>query len=99
MNKKVDQNQQQIIDALRQAGASVQVLSEFGRGVPDLLVGITTHKGRVLNVLIEVKNPEGRCDLTPAEKRWIEAWKGQIAICRCPAEALAVLDDICNMED
>ncbi len=99
MNKRVDQNQQQIIESLRLAGASVQVLSEFGRGVPDLLVGITTHKGRVLNVLIEVKNPEGRCDLTPAEDRWIEAWKGQIAICRCPAEALAVLDDICNMED
>lgn len=99
MNRRVDQNQQQIIDALRQAGASVQVLSRFGQGVPDLLVGITTHKGKAVNVLVEVKNPEGRCDLTPPEKRWIEAWKGQIAICRCPAEVLAVLDDIYNTED
>ena len=69
MNRRVDQNQQQIIDALRQAGASVQVLSEFGRGVPDLLVGITTRKGRAWNALIEIKNPLGRCDLTEAEKR------------------------------
>jgi hypothetical protein len=99
MNKRVDHNQAEIVECLRRAGCSVQVLSEFGHGVPDLLVGITTHKGKAVNVLVEVKNPEGRCDLTPAEKRWIEAWKGQIAICRCPAESLAVLDDICNMED
>jgi hypothetical protein len=99
MNRRVDQNQQQIIDALRQSGASVQVLSAFGKGVPDLLVGILTHKGRALNVLLEVKNPLGRCDLTEAEERWIKTWRGQVAICRTPEEALAVLEDICITED
>lgn len=98
MNRRVDQNQQQIIDALRQAGASVQVLSEFGRGVPDLLVGITTHKGRALNVLIEIKNPKGRCDLTQAEARWIKAWHGQVAICRTLEDVMAVLEDLCMIE-
>ena len=94
MNRRVDQNQQLIVDCLRRAGASVQVLSEFGRGVPDLLIGITTHQGKAVNVLVEVKNPAGRCDLTDAERRWISAWRGQIAICRTSDEVLAVLEDI-----
>ena len=85
-----------IVDALRHAGASVQNLSEFGRGVPDLLIGCSTHNGRSINILIEVKNPSGRCDLTKTEERWIEAWQGQVAICRTPEEALAVLDDACR---
>lgn len=92
--KRVDKNQSMIVEALRRAGASVQVLSEFGRGVPDLLIGITTHQGKAVNVLVEVKNPAGRCDLTDAERRWISTWRGQIAICRTPDEVLAVLEDI-----
>jgi hypothetical protein len=99
MNKRVDHNQQLIVDALRQVGASVQVLSEFGRGVPDLLIGITTHQGKAVNVLVEIKNPAGRCDLTDAERRWISAWRGQVAICRTPEEVLAVLVDICDTEE
>ena len=99
MNRRVDQNQQQIIDCLRRTGASVQVLSEFGRGVPDLLIGITTHQGKAVNVLVEIKNPAGRCDLTDAERRWISAWRGQVAICRTPEEVLAVLEDICGTEE
>jgi hypothetical protein len=98
MNRRVDQNKQLIVEVLRRAGASVQVLSEVGKGVPDLLIGSATCNGRPMNILIEVKNPEGRCDLTEAEVRWIKTWKGQVAICRTPGEALAVLEDICEME-
>jgi hypothetical protein len=97
--KRVDQNQAMIVEALRRAGASVQVLSEVGKGVPDLLIGITTHQGKAVNVLVEVKNPAGRCDLTDAERHWIESWKGQVAICRTPEEVLAVLEDICDTEE
>jgi hypothetical protein len=99
MNKRVDRNQQLIVDTLRRAGASVQVLSEIGRGLPDLLVGSSTQSGRPINILIEVKNPDGRCDLTKAERRWIDAWRGQVAICRTPEEALAVLEDACDIEE
>jgi hypothetical protein len=99
MIRRVDHNQQLIVDALRRAGASVQILSEFGKGLPDLLVGIISNHQKPMNILIEVKNPSGRCDLTEAEERWIKAWKGQVAICRTPEEALAVLDDICAGED
>lgn len=95
--KRVDQNQAMIVEALRRAGATVTVLTQ-GRGLPDLLIGVS-HNGRAMNVLIEIKNPAGRCDLTDAERRWISAWKGQVAICRTPEEVLAVLDDICRTEE
>jgi len=95
--KRVDQNQAMIVEALRRAGATVTVLTQ-GRGLPDLLIGVS-HNGRAMNVLIEIKNPTGRCDLTPAETRWIKQWAGQVAICRTPEEALAVLEDICVTEE
>ena len=37
---KVDANQEQIVQALRACGATVQSLAGVGKGVPDLLVGI-----------------------------------------------------------
>ncbi len=95
--KRVDQNQAMIVEALRRAGATVTVLTQ-GRGLPDLLIGVS-HNGRAVNVLIEIKNPAGRCDLTDAERKWISAWRGQVAICRTPEEVLAVLDDICGTEE
>jgi hypothetical protein len=95
--KRVDQNQAMIVEALRRAGATVTVLTQ-GRGLPDLLIGVS-HNGRAMNVLIEIKNPAGRCDLTDAERRWISAWRGQVAICRSPEEVLAVLEDICDAEE
>ena len=52
---KVDQNQQEIITALRQIGASVYPLHFAGKGCPDLLVGF---RGR--NYLIFVKTERGR---------------------------------------
>ncbi len=94
--KRVDQNQAMIVETLRRAGATVTVLTQ-GRGLPDLLIGVS-HNGRAVNVLIEIKNPTGRCDLTDAEMRWIQPWAGQVAICRTPEEALAVLEDICDTE-
>jgi hypothetical protein len=95
--KRVDQNQAMIVETLRRAGATVTILTQ-GRGLPDLLIGVS-HNGRAMNVLVEVKNPAGRCDLTDAERHWIESWKGQVAICRTPEEVLAVLEDICDTEE
>jgi len=94
MAKRTDLNQAAIVEALRRAGCSVQILAGVGFGCPDLLCGF--HEK---NILIEVKNPSGRCDLTPAEMTWISSWRGQVSICRTPAEALSVLEDITNMDD
>ena len=71
---RIDANHEQVVSALRAAGASVQSLAGVGKGVPDLLVGF---QGKTL--LIEIK--DGR--KTPSERRlsddqvrWHGAWRG-----------------------
>jgi Holliday junction resolvase len=93
--KRTDHNQAEIVRALRAYGCSVTVLSAVGGGCPDLLCGF--HEK---NILFECKNLQGRGHrLTPAETDWIKNWKGQIAIIFNIEQALAVLEDICIMED
>ena len=48
---KIDSNQNEVVNALRKAGASVQSLAALGKGVPDLLVAI-----RGVNLLMEIKD-------------------------------------------
>ena len=87
MDHKSDDNQREIVQALRESGASVLVLSGVGRGCPDLLVG---HHG--LNFLLEVKNLFGRgVRLTPSEKKFMENWKGIVFQVTSAEEALQLL--------
>ena len=71
---KIDANHEQVVSALRAAGASVQSLAGVGKGVPDLLVGF---QGKTL--LMEVKDgrktPSER-RLTEDQVRWHGAWRG-----------------------
>jgi hypothetical protein len=71
---KVDANQEQVVQALRAAGATVQSLAGVGVGVPDLLVG---HQGKT--ILLEVKDgrkvPSAR-RLTEDQLKWHGAWRG-----------------------
>ena len=71
---KIDANHEQVVSALRAAGASVQSLAGVGKGVPDLLVGF---QGKTL--LMEVKDgrktPSER-RLTEDQVRWHGAWSG-----------------------
>lgn len=79
---KVDGNQADIVARLRAAGRCVEVMSDVGRGVPDLMVH---WAGRC--ILMEVKMP-GK-GLTPAQMQWHAGWKGPaIAVVRCWQEAL-----------
>ena len=71
---KIDANQEQIVSALRAAGATVQSLAGVGVGVPDLLVG---HQGKT--VLLEVKDgskPPSARRLTEDQLKWHGAWRG-----------------------
>lgn len=81
---KVDNNQAEIVEALRQAGASVLVLSRVGQGCADLAAGI-----RGMTFFLEVKTDKG--ELTPAEKKFMEQWRGHYAIVRTPEEALRAI--------
>lgn len=98
-----DANEPAIVEALRAAGASVEIIGE-GEGRPDLMVG---YRGNTFH--LEVKNPLGPRGgksgggasrpgqggdgvLTEAQRDWWAAWKGAPpVIVRTPAEALAAI--------
>ncbi len=87
---KIDANQEQIVTALRAAGATVQSLAGVGKGVPDLLVG---YQGQTL--LMEVKDghkpPSARL-LTEDQLKWHGSWKGgAMAVVDSPDAALRMI--------
>ena len=87
---RVDQNHDQVVTALRAAGATVQSLAGVGKGVPDLLVG---YQGQTL--LMEVKDgnksPSARL-LTEDQLRWHGSWKGgALAVVDNPDAALRMI--------
>lgn len=82
---KVDRNQAEIVEALRKAGASIQVLSGVGHGFPDLLVA----RPGELALPMEVKMPGE--DLTEMEQEWFANWGGRAAIVYSIDDALRLL--------
>lgn len=87
---KPDDNQEEIVKALRQTGATVQILSAVGSGCPDLLVGY-----RGVDYLLEVKDgekPPSRRRLTPDEAVWHSSWRGWVRVVNSVDEALAAID-------
>lgn len=81
---RTDANQGEIIQALRQVGASVQPLTRVKDGCPDILVGF-----HGCNYLMEIKTDEGR--VTPDELTWFQRWNGQAEIVKNISEALRVI--------
>lgn len=84
--KKTDKNQPEIVKALRDAGCSVQVLSEAGKGIPDLMVGYLGG-----TYLLEVKDglaPKADRQLTPRQVKWHREWKGHVAVVESVEQAL-----------
>ena len=87
---RVDANQQEIVNALRQIGAKVQSLAPIGQGIPDLLVAF-----RGVWYLGEVKRPRNeqhtKSELTPQERDWHTAFESYapIQIWHSVQEALA----------
>jgi len=86
---RVDENQRAIAQALRQAGASVAECHAVGAGFPDLCVG---WQGGTY--LIEVKNPakpKSKRQLTDAQVRWHNEWRGHVAVVETIREALEAI--------
>ena len=87
--KRVDDNQKQITSQLRKLGYSVCILSDVGKGVPDLLVG----KGGT-NWLIELKDgskPPSRQALTEHEQKFHDSWRGQVNTCNSLEQILLTI--------
>jgi hypothetical protein len=87
---KRDDNEGEIVAALRKAGATVRIITQ-GDGLPDLLVG---YRGRT--ILLEVKDgnkPPSARRLTEDEEAFFRDWKGgDLAVVTSVAEALAAVD-------
>lgn len=85
---KVDDNHNEIVDALRQIGASVKPVHAL-KGFVDIVVGY-----RGINYLIEIKDgkkPPSKQKLTEDEQKFHDEWKGQAIVVKNVTEALAVL--------
>ena len=88
---KTDANHSQVVNALRQVGASVQSLATTGKGCPDLLVG---YHG--INYLMEVKDGDkvlSKQKLTIDQEHWHSLWRGSVHIVKSVDEALKILQD------
>jgi hypothetical protein len=84
---KVDANHTEIVQALRDIGASVQSLASLGNGCPDILVGWMGN-----NYLMEIKSPGGK--LTPDESEWDRMWQGDNSIVYSIDDALTIIGAI-----
>lgn len=91
-NARKDDNQDDIVDSLRQIGASVAVTHQLGNGFVDIVVGF-----REANYLIEIKDGNkspSRRKLTSDEQEFHDAWRGQIAVANNLDEALRIIGAI-----
>lgn len=87
---KLDANHNDIVKALRSAGASVLSLASIGLGAPDLAVGFRGH-----NYLLEVKNgslPPSHRRLTTAESTFFQTWRGNVQLVSSIDEALIAIN-------
>lgn len=83
--RKVDDNQADIVAALRAVGQQVVLMHAVGGGFPDI---IACRNGRAH--FIEIKSAKGR--LTPAQKVFFAEWQGpEIRIVRSVDEAIGVV--------
>ena len=82
--KKIDNNQTEIVEALRAVGATVQSIASIGKGCPDLLVGY-----RYKNYLMEIK--DGSNKLTKHEELWQRKWMGCCYNVRTVYEAYLII--------
>lgn len=81
---RTDENQPEIVKALRKIGARVHITSALGGGFPDLCCA---YRGK--NVLIEVKMPGEK--LTRDQVEFVATWGGEMHIVESPEEAVAAL--------
>lgn len=89
---RTDDNQAEIVAALRAVGCSVQILSAVGSGCPDILVGVREH-----NLLMEIKDGSkvpSKQALTTDERLWHIGWRGNVCVVRSVEDALSKIQHL-----
>lgn len=77
---RTDDNQPEIVKALRKVGVQVYYIKK----PLDLLCALGKR-----NVLIEVKDEDGR--LTKEQVEFIASWPGELHICQTPEQAIRAM--------
>lgn len=91
---RVDDNQREIVSALRRAGAVVAVTSALGKGFPDI---VFAHPNLMGAQLVEIKDgskPKSAQALTPDEQVFHAEWAHAgctVHVIRSASEALTLL--------
>jgi Holliday junction resolvase len=86
---RVDGNQKEIVQALRDIGASVVTCHAVGQGFPDICVG-----WQGATYLLEIKDPSKPIRdqaLTPSQVKFHESWRGHVAVVKTVREALEAI--------
>lgn len=89
MTSKRDANHDEVVRTLQAVGVEVLDLSAVGHGCPDLLVS-----WRGVNVLVEVKNAQGRNRMEATQAMFHNRWRGPLIIARSGMEALELLSKL-----
>ncbi|KKL82371.1 hypothetical protein LCGC14_1985420 [marine sediment metagenome] len=92
LDARTDANQNEIVQALRDVGASVAITSALGKGFVDLVAGY-----RGINYLIEIKDgskPPSARRLTPDEQEFHDLWRGAVIVVNDVDEALKAIGAI-----
>lgn len=87
---RVDANQKEIVQQLRQLDVSVLHTHQLGKGAPDLILGYRNE-----NYLIELKDgskTKSQQKLTPDEVEFQSKWKGNYAVCNSLEQILTIID-------
>lgn len=74
--KRVDENQKEIVTALRGLGYSVAITSSLGNGFPDIVVGNKMRNNWLFEIKDEKKSASQK-RLTEDEVKFKSTWKGQ----------------------
>lgn len=94
---KVDANQKQIVAGLRKAGCSVLILSQVGKGCPDIAVGFGGF-----TILMEIKDgsrPPSERRLTDDEQKFFSKWKGSAVVVKSLDEAIEAINQTIRRDE
>ena len=94
---KTDDNQEEIVSALRQMGCTVQLLHQVGNGCPDIVVGVAG-----INLLFEIKDgskPPSKRKLTIHELLWHDAWRGQVQVIESVDHAVRTINYVRKQQE
>jgi hypothetical protein len=86
--RRIDSNQNAVVKKFRALGCIVLILSEIGRGAPDLLVAVPKYDVNINEsignlLLVEIKDgskPPSARKLTPDEQKFHDEWVGFVYI-------------------